>query len=59
MSAYRHRSQPLEATFFHLHSLMRERTEMIMNLWRKRKNLLCPLFWGSGPQEWLGPQALL
>jgi hypothetical protein len=59
MSSRRHRSQLLAATLLHLHSLMRERTGMITDLWRKRKNLLCPQFWGSGPQEGLGPQALL
>ena len=48
MSAYRHRSQLLEETFLHLHSLMRERTGMITDLWRKRKNLLCPPFGGAG-----------
>jgi hypothetical protein len=46
MSSRRHRSQLLAATLLHLHSLMRERTGMITDLWRKRKNLLCPLSWG-------------
>ena len=59
MSTYRQRSQLAEETFFHFHSLMRERTEMITDLWRKRKNLLCPPFLESGSQEGLGPQALL
>jgi hypothetical protein len=59
MSSRRHRSQLLAATLLHLHSLMRERTGMITDLWRKRKNLLCPPFWGSGPQEGSDPQALL
>jgi hypothetical protein len=59
MSSRRHRSQLLEATLLHLHNLMRERTGMITDLWPKRKNLLCPPIWGSGPQEGSGPQALL
>jgi hypothetical protein len=59
MSSRRQRSQRSEATPLHLHSLMRERTGMITDLWRKRKNLLCPPFWGSGPQEGSDPQALL
>jgi hypothetical protein len=37
MSSRRHRSQLLAATLLHLHSLMRERTGMITDLWRKRK----------------------
>ena len=58
MSSRRHRSQLLTATLLHLHSLMRKEPGD-HDLWRKRKNLLCPPIWGIGPQEGLGPQALL
>jgi hypothetical protein len=42
MSCHHYRSQRLKATMPLLHNLMRERTGMITDLWRKRKNLLYP-----------------
>jgi hypothetical protein len=59
MSFRRHRSHLLEATLPLSHSLKRERTGMITDLWQKRNSLLCPPIWGIGLRRERGPQALL
>jgi hypothetical protein len=58
MSCRRHRSQRLKATMLFLHSLMRERTGMITDLWRKRKNLLYPPHGGAGLRR-VGPPGFI
>jgi hypothetical protein len=59
MSSRRQRSQLMEATPLHLHSLRRERTGMTTTCGRNEKAPLHPLRWGIEPQEGSGPQALL
>jgi hypothetical protein len=59
MSSRRQRSQLLEATPQHLHSLMRQRTGTTTTCGRNEKAPLPPLIWGIEPQEGSGPQALL
>jgi hypothetical protein len=58
MSCHHYRSQRLKATMPLLHNLMRERTGMITDLWRKRKNLLYPPYGGAGLRR-VGPPGII
>jgi hypothetical protein len=60
MSSRRHRSQLLAATLLiHLHSLMREKTGMITDLWRKRKKPPVPTVLGERAAGGFGPSGAI